>query len=83
MHNVLRTLSPNAITCCRFSSVKTLLMLKKGTLPDVGIDVLEFVLIGRFWVATEASGRLANQGITSFGFKPSPVKSRLKATYNC
>ena len=47
------------------------------------LDKADAFIDGRFWVATEASGRLANQGITSFGFKPSPVKSRLKATYNC
>jgi hypothetical protein len=31
----------NAMTCCRFSSFKTLLMPTKGTLPYVVFNVLE------------------------------------------
>src|ERR1700751_3863606 len=53
---------PNAITCCLFSSLKTLLMPTKGTLPSVestsrdyfSLAGFEVAIIGRFWVATEA-----------------------------
>src|SRR5215469_3182554 len=52
---------PNAITCCRFSSLKTLLMPTKATLPSVvstsrdyfSLAGFEVAIIGRFWVATE------------------------------
>src|SRR5947209_10698436 len=53
---------PNAITCCFFSSFKTLLTLTEGSRPHVKINVLnawlslagfEVTLYGRFWVTPE------------------------------
>src|SRR5215469_8073759 len=54
---------PNARTCCRFSSLKTLLMPTKATAPYVGINVpdsfplagFEVTLFGRFWVTHEVA----------------------------
>jgi hypothetical protein len=39
---------PRAITCCLFSSLKTLLMPTKATLPHAGINVPDLILVGRF-----------------------------------
>jgi hypothetical protein len=52
---------PNPMTCCFFSSLKTLLTLTEGN-PRVRINVLDplplagfqVITIGRFWVITEA-----------------------------
>src|SRR5215831_2717290 len=61
---------PNAITCCRFSSLKTLLMPTKGTLPCVestsrdyfSLAGFEMAIIGRIWVATEGAGDFYSWG---------------------
>src|SRR5215469_10715965 len=65
---------PNAITCCRFSSLKTLLMPTKSTLPSVestsrdylSLAGFEVAIIGRFWVATEALGIESGAGDLSY-----------------
>ena len=53
---------PRAITCCRFASLKTLLMPTEATTPHVGINVpdsyswlagFQVTLIGRFWLTPE------------------------------
>ena len=53
---------PKAMTCCFFSSLKTLLMLTEGIRPRVKINVpsdafvlvgFEVTLYGRFWVTPE------------------------------
>src|SRR5215469_3240113 len=57
---------PNARTCCRFSSLKTLLMPTKATAPYVGINVpdsfplagFEVTLFGRFWMTPEVPGEM-------------------------
>jgi hypothetical protein len=51
---------PSAMTCCFFSSLKTLLTLTEGN-PHVMLNVLgstplagfQVILIGRFWVIPE------------------------------
>src|SRR5260370_40339954 len=53
---------PSAMTCCFFSSLKTLLTLTEGN-PHVMLNVLgstplagfQVILIGRFWVIPEAN----------------------------
>ena len=58
---------PRAITCCRFASLKTLLMPTEATTPPVGINVpdsysrwpvFQVTLIGRFCVTPEALPRI-------------------------
>src|SRR5258707_11265558 len=51
---------PSAMTCCFFSSLKTLLMLTEAIGPLVRVNVpglslagFQVTLIGRFWVTTE------------------------------
>jgi hypothetical protein len=39
---------PRAITCCLLSSLKTLLIPTKATVPYVGINVPSLILVGRF-----------------------------------
>src|SRR4051794_18131100 len=53
---------PSAMTCCRFSSLKTLLTSMEGN-PSIVLNVLPFLLagfqlslIGRFWVSPEGGG---------------------------
>src|SRR5215467_11193155 len=54
---------PNAITCCFFSSLKTLLMptqptwLRRSQCPGryLSLAGFELTLIGRFWVTAEAA----------------------------
>src|SRR4051794_40670423 len=52
---------PSAMTCCRFSSLKTLLTSMEGN-PSIVLNVLPFLLagfqlslIGRFWVSPEGN----------------------------
>src|SRR3954466_3897216 len=52
---------PSAMTCCRFSSLKTLLTSMEGN-PSIVLNVLPFLLagfqlslIGRFWVSPEGT----------------------------
>src|SRR5712692_2954344 len=52
---------PRAITCCRFSSLKTLLMPTKATVPTsestsqapFSLAGFQVTIIGRFWVTAE------------------------------
>lgn len=52
---------PSAITCCRFSSLKTLLMPTKATVPMsestsqalFSLAGFQVTIIGRFWVTAE------------------------------
>ena len=51
---------PSAMTCCSFSSLKTLLMQKEPIRALFGVNVpgfslagFEVTLIGRFWVTPE------------------------------
>jgi hypothetical protein len=39
---------PRATTCCFFSSLKTLLIPTKATVPRAGINVPGLILVGRF-----------------------------------
>jgi hypothetical protein len=43
---------PSAMTCCFFSSLKTLLMLTEAIGPLARVNVPGFI-VGRFWVITE------------------------------
>src|SRR3989442_829852 len=65
---------PNAITCCFFSSFKTLLTLTEGSRPHVKINVLnaglslagfEVTLYGRFWVTPEGITIVPNSSFAS------------------
>ena len=55
---------PSAITCCRFSALKTLAIPAAGVQPTAHVNVLapgaalagfQMSINGRFWVSTEAS----------------------------
>ena len=55
---------PSAITCCRFSALKTLAIPVAGTEPTAQVNVsapgaalagFQVSINGRFWVSTEAS----------------------------
>src|SRR5215468_467392 len=55
---------PNAITCCFFSSLKTLLMPREPIRAPLGVNVPGFAmagfqvtLYGRIWVTAEGIGR--------------------------
>src|SRR5713226_4980474 len=56
---------PRAITCCRFSSLKTLLMPTKATVPTsestsqapFSLAGFQVTIIGRFWVTAEVDTR--------------------------
>lgn len=60
LHGVV-ALCPRAITCCRFSSLKTLLMPTKATVPTsestsralFSLAGFQVIIIGRFWVTAE------------------------------
>jgi hypothetical protein len=43
---------PSAMTCCFFSSLKTLLMLTEAICPLVRVNVPDLI-VGRFWVIPE------------------------------
>src|SRR2546425_364948 len=55
---------PSAITCCRFSALKTLAILAAGAEPTAQVNVstpgplagFQVSINGRFWVSTEAEG---------------------------
>src|SRR4029453_7246606 len=58
---------PSAITCCRFSALKTLAIPAVGCLPSACVNVsapgvalagFQVSINGRIWVSTEASARL-------------------------
>src|SRR2546430_11668048 len=58
---------PSAITCCRFSALKTLPIPAAGVQPTAQVNVsapgaplagFQVSINGRFWVSTEAAGTL-------------------------
>src|SRR5215469_2521893 len=60
---------PSAITCCFFSSLKTLLMPREPIRAPFGVNVpgsamagFQLTLYGRFWVTAEAKIVLSDQG---------------------
>ena len=64
---------PNAMTCCFFSSFKTLLTSTEGSCPRVRLNVLgdglslagfQVIIYGRFWVITEAMASFFTIGPT-------------------
>src|SRR5713226_5280329 len=65
---------PRAITCCRFSSLKTLLMPTKATVPTsestsqapFSLTGFQVTIIGRFWVTAEAINYLERLLTTRF-----------------
>src|SRR5260370_37586401 len=69
---------PSAMTCCFFSSLKTLLTLTEGN-PHVRLNVLgstplagfQVILIGRFWVIPEDRGICFRSTSNSGGFNRS------------
>ena len=60
---------PSAITCCRFSSFKTLLTRRSvcpivlNVLLDSLLAGFQVSLIGRFWVSPEVRGKYYRQAI--------------------
>src|SRR5215468_11082372 len=71
---------PRAITCCFFSSLKTLLMPREPIKAPLGVNVPDFpmagfqvTLYGRFWVTAEAVNSLGRNDFLSlrcFGLRP-------------
>src|SRR2546425_10818134 len=60
---------PSAITCCRFSALKTLPIPAAGVQPTAQVNVsapgaalagFQVSINGRFWVSTEAHGAVAS-----------------------
>src|SRR5229473_3600870 len=70
---------PSAMTCCFFSSLKTLLTLTEGN-PHVRLNVLgstplagfQVILIGRFWVIPEVAGAGSAVCVARSGVPPQP-----------
>jgi hypothetical protein len=83
---------PSAMTCCFFSSLKTLLTLTEGN-PHVMLNVLDstplagfqMILIGRFWVIPEGwttnnpGGSPVHYGIVHYGTDPKNLSQTAKS----
>src|SRR5215469_11736800 len=78
---------PSAITCCFFSSLKTLLMPREPIKALLGVNVLgsalagfQVTLFGRIWVTPEVLSmvsHLANAGAASTIFNSPAIRTRV------
>src|SRR5438552_10574987 len=73
---------PSAITCCRFSALKTLPIPAAGVQPTAQVNVsapgaalagFQVSINGRFWVSTEEpAGQRDGSGLMGTGFSATP-----------